>query len=145
VIDSVATQQSEKLPTAEEPLVRETVDVPVITTQGSDTANDRADESIQKSKPNTSVAEKPQDELNGAQESPTKEETPSDMQEESVDGLPASSNVAECITEIPTLQEEMTPPGLQEFNESTTSKKWLQLWLSSSTIFGIFLKTIPLK
>ena len=121
MIDSAAIQQPEESPTAE-PLAQETVNVPVVTTQEPDLANDSTDETTQESKPTASVTEKPQDELTGAQESPTKEKTPSDMQEKSVDGLPASTNVVEYISEIPTLQEEVTLPGLQEFNELTTSK-----------------------
>ena len=70
-----------------------------------------------------------QEDLLTVQESPIKEETPSDMQEEqkeSIEDLPAEPDVVEHITELPKLQEEVAPQQLQEeFTEIIASKKSL--------------------
>ena len=119
--DIVATQRSGE--SINNTSMQETIDTSITTAQESS----RTDESTQESKTDIPTIESQgvQDEPPTiVQESPTKEaDTPSDMQEESVDGLPASTNMAEYISELPTLQEEVTPQELQEeFTAVTTSK-----------------------
>ena len=110
--DIVVTKQPGESATTEEINTRpiqETIDASVTTAQESS----RADESTQETTTGTPTI---------VQESPTKEVTPSDIQEESVDGLSASTNMAEYISELPTLQEEVTAQELQEFTAVITSK-----------------------
>lgn len=116
--DIVVTEQTGELPSIEEinnTSMQETIDAPVTTAQESS----RADESTQETTTDTPTTHEVEPSI--VQESPTKEETPSDVQQESVNGLSASTNMAEYISELPTLQE-VTAQELQEFTPAITSK-----------------------
>lgn len=128
--DVVETQQSEGSPIAEQPndtSLQETVDAS-ITTPAEDTTVEGTLQESRAASPTTE--EKPkivQDESTTVQEPPTKEEAFSDMQEESnesVDENTQGSAATEYnITELPTLQEEVTPQELQEVAEIISSKQ----------------------
>ena len=119
-IEGDKTVQSEEPEEINNTSMQETVDVSDTTAQESSTADESTQESKTDTLTTTDKSQGVQDEP--VQESPTKEETTSDIQEEPADGLPASTNMAEYISELPTLQEEVAPQELQEFTAVTTSK-----------------------
>lgn len=122
------TEQTGESPTTEEinnTSMEETINASVTAAQESSRADESTQEIAITDAPVTQelVKDEPPTIV---QESPTKEETPSDMQEESreepVDGLSVSTNMGEHISELPTLQEEITAQDLQEFTAVITSK-----------------------